>query len=118
MFSILRMLSTPNALDSQEEKEKPSSKSAGSVGQYDNLHEQPTLLSAVEGTLSSFYKDEGDILLDKLQSNNIQIYFDDGSSAVPETGLFDKDENIIVLSSLPNDVLDISKNLYNLLKQM
>lgn len=118
MFSILNMLSTPNALDHQEQQDKSSPNEMETTSQYNDLREQPTLLSAVESTLSSYYKDEGDDLLDKLSSNHIQIYFDDGLMGIPDTGLYDTDENIIILSSLPDDVLDISKNLYNLLKHL
>lgn len=114
MFSILKMLVASNPDTEKESGEMTSSSSVDN--KYKDLREQPTLLSAVEGTLSSFYKEEGDMLLEKISNENIMIYFDDDLSRTPQEGKYEKEDNVIILSSEPNDVLEISKQLYALLK--
>ena len=115
MFNILKKLSmeTETSVDPVEDVLYDSSETK--EDKYSKMRQQPTLLSAVEGTLRSFFKDDGDELLERLETENIQVYFDDFLPAEEGAGYFEPDDNVIVLSSQPDDILEISKEFHRVL---
>jgi archaellum component FlaG (FlaF/FlaG flagellin family) len=83
-----------------------------------HLTEQPMVQSAVEATLSSYYKDEGDELLDLLDKQKIRVLFDEELSGETGKAHFSKNNNTLVLSSQPHDILDMAREMYRVLNRL
>lgn len=83
-----------------------------------NLTEQPMILSAVEATLSSYYKDEGDALLDLLEKQQIRVLFDETLSSDTGAAHYSENDNTLVLSSQPHDILDMAREMHRVLSNL